>query len=306
MRCLLAAFLLVAAVAAPAAPALAANCTAADVTAFSVSAAGIGTYSAYGAAPAPAPFTVSITTSANCTNLLLALSALSGTFAPAAPTLAFTVGGGAPTTARPYDINVNRTTAGVTWTVAMAAGQVAPAGFYGTGGGSAVLVNLYTKRSGRMELPPIRSAPLDVTVTVLAACQLAAPTSSSIDLSAAIVNGTASPTVISTLSFPSASCTAPARIRLSGAALRPVGPVAPRAGFDAHIDWRAQAVFGTSTAVLATAGTTPAASLSPTRNRGSGAGTPGTVSLSVGLVPGNQIIAGSYAGTLTVAIDPSF
>lgn len=295
------AFLLVAAM-----PAVAANCDSSDIAAYSVTAASVGSYSTYGAAPPPAPFTVSITTRANCTNLLLGLTGLAGTFAPAAPGLAFTVTGGAPTVTSPLDININRTTATRTWTVSMAAGQIAPAGSYATSAGTTPLVNLYVKRSGRLQQPPIRSAPLDVSVNVLPACQLSAPVSGSVDLSAAILNGTANPGVVSTVVFPSATCTAPARIRLSGAALQPIASIAPRAGFDAFINWRAQAIFGTTTAVLATSGTAQGVALSPTRNQGSGAGTPGSVSVSVNLLSGNQIIAGSYAGTLTVAIDPSF
>lgn len=291
---------------ASATPALAANCDSSDVAAFSVSAASIGNYSTYGTAPAPAPFTVSITTRANCTNLMLALTGLAGTFAPAAPGLAFTVTGGAPTVATPDDINVNRTTATRTWTVSMVAGQTAPAGSYATSAGTTPLVNLHLKVRGRLQQPPIRSAPLDVSVNVLPSCQLSSPVTASVDLSAAIVNGTANPGVVSTIVFPSATCTAPARVRLSGAALQPVGSIPPRAGFDNFINWRAQATFGTTTAVLATTGATPGVALSPTRNQGSGAGTPGSMSLSVNLLSGNQIVAGSYSGTLTVAIDPSF
>lgn len=285
----------------------AANCTAADISAFSVSPAAIGAYTAFGAAPGPAPFTVSITTRANCTNLGLALSGLAGTFAPAAPSLAFTVTGGAPTTSFPLDVNVNRTTDTRTWTVSMGGGQVAPAGVYGTAGGTAgITVGLYTKHGNRLQQPPIRTAPLDVTVNVLGGCRLDPPTLASVDFSGAIVNGTASPNVVSSIVFPSATCTSPSRIRLSGAALQPIGAVTPRAGFDSLIDWRATASFGTATAVLTTGGTTPREGLSPTRNQGSGIGSTGSVALSINLVPGRQIVAGSYTGTLTVAIDPSF
>jgi hypothetical protein len=285
--------------------ALAANCVPSNITLFTVSSVTMGNYSPYSSAPLTATFTVTISTNANCTNLFFAVTAAGGTFAPTAPGLSYTLPGSPPTPGNELKVNVHNTTVTRTFTVQIAPGQLAPAGSHTTSNAPAIRANLYLRERGDLIQPPARSAPVYISVFVQPACQLPAPSLSTVDFTAALTTGLPNPAIVRSVVFTGASCLAPTRIRISGAALQPAAATPPRAGFDALINWQAQATFGLATAVLATTGTTPTQATSTTRNTSGSGSTSGNIQVNINLLPGTRPQAGSYSGTLTVTIDPT-
>lgn len=141
--------------------------------------------------------------------------------------------------------------------------------------------------------------------TVIAKCTMPPPSSSSLNFSSAISNGQPNEAMKQTVSFSNVQCTAPTKLRLTGAALQPTPAIGPRSGFDNFINFRAQGSFGSATSTLTTTQTSQSVDSSQ-KNVASGATTSGQIDVDVNLVNGQPIIAGSYSGTLTVSIDPSF
>jgi hypothetical protein len=98
------------------------------------------------------------------------------------------------------------------------------------------------------------------------------------------------------------SCTAPTIVRLSGDAMQ-LQPAGASPGFDSHIDYRASARFGAASALLDTSVAGQASSGTP--NTTSGATANGSITVDVNLLAGRPLLAGTYAGTLTVSVEPS-
>lgn len=288
-----------------ASPASAGNCVPSDISLFSVSPANMGSYSPYAPAPLTSTFTVTISTQANCTNLFIGVTAAGGNFAPTAPGLTYALIGTVPVPGSEIKVNVNRTTVTRTFSVRIAAGQLAPAGFHSSLGGTPIRVNLYLRQNGGLVIPPARSQALDVNVNVPPACMLPSPNLSTVDFTAALTSGIPNPAVVRSVTFTGASCLAPTRVRISGAALLPVTPLPPRPGFDSLINWQAQATFGLASATLVTAGPLPAQVTSTNRNATGSGSTSGNITVNVNLVPGGRPLSGNYSGVLTLTIDPA-
>ena len=163
-----------------------------------------------------------------------------------------------------------------------------------------VLVKVIDRAAGGWRI--VRYRPFTVAAAVGQACDLPAPSISSLDFSSAIKNGLANTTSL-TVTFSGVACSAPARIRLHGEPL--INPmIPPAANFDNFIDWRADATFGAARALLDTRQTNEVTSAA--RNVVSGATQAGVITVEVQLVAGRPVVAGHYSNVLTVSIDPAF
>lgn len=214
------------------------------------------------------------------------------------------VNGSSPGSANRINLTVPaNTTAVASMRIRIPGGQVVAAGNYLDN-----LVQLIVVALDNSANPvDVKSGPIfNPQATVISKCVMPAPSLSSLDLSPAITNGRPNEGVTRATSFFNVQCTAPTKLRLSGAALQPVVATPPRPGFDNFIDWQAQGTFGGATSLLTTAGATALQADSVQKNVATGATTNGQIDISVGMKNGQPIIAGSYAGTLTVSIDPSF
>ncbi len=290
----------------PACAALAANCVPSNITLFSATPAAFGAYSPYSPLAVTATFVVTIATNANCTNLYFGMTAASGTFAPTAPSLTYAILGNPPSPSNSDKVNVHNTTVTLAYTARIAAGQLASGGLHSSLSGTPIRLELYLKSSGNLIQPAARSIPLDASVLVLAGCSLPAPSVSNVDFTAALTTGIPNPAVVRTVTFSGASCIAPARIRLSGAALQPSAAMAQRPGFDTLIDWSAAASFGMASASLNTSGGSASTVTSASKNAGGIGPTSGNISVNINLQSNRRPQAGTYSGTLTVTIDPLF
>ena len=149
----------------------------------------------------------------------------------------------------------------------------------------------------------VGSRPFTVAGTVASVCQLPAPNVASLSFNSAISNGLPNPAVVLTAKFTNVSCTAPARIRLSGNRLEPTSPISPVANFDNFIHWQASATFGAASVLFDTR--TASQASSAVQNVASGATSSVTISVNINLLQGQRVIAGTYSNILTVTIDPS-
>ena len=104
------------------------------------------------------------------------------------------------------------------------------------------------------------------------------------------------------VAFDGVSCTAPTLVRLSGDAMQ-LHPAGASPGFDSHIHYRASARFSAASTVLDTS--VAGVASSGTANTASGATANGSITVDVNLLAGKPLLAGTYAGTLTVSIEPS-
>lgn len=202
-------------------------------------------------------------------------------------------------------VNINNLGSGqtrnVTVDVSTLAGQVVADGTYQD---LAMQAHVFNRNGTTLTL--IRTASFPVTQTVMKICRLNPPSTTAMNFTSAITNGRPNPASTQSSTFSSVQCTAPTIVRLSGAALQPLAPIAPRAGFDNTIGWRAVGTFGSATATLNATSTTTTTADSALRNVISGATTSGTINLTVNLLDSGQPIqAGSYSSVLTVTIDPT-
>jgi hypothetical protein len=103
-------------------------------------------------------------------------------------------------------------------------------------------------------LTPVRGGSFSFRVmgSVLASCTLPPPNVSSLDFTAAIVNGKPTPSVVQSIIFSNISCTAPARIRLSGNAMTRIRAVPTAVNLDDIIHWQARAEFDRTSVALDT------------------------------------------------------
>lgn len=182
------------------------------------------------------------------------------------------------------------------------AGQITGAGAYQDNLIQLLLVALdNSNQPSDFKLGPLFSP----QATVAAKCIMPPPSQSSLDLTSAITNGHPNEGVTRSTSFSNVACTAPSKLRLTGAALQPTTSAPSRSGFDNFIKFRAQGTFGNATSTLVT--TTSSQSVdSSQKNVASGATRDGQILIDVNLLKGQPILAGNYSGTLTVSIDPSF
>ena len=205
--------------------------------------------------------------------------------------------GGTPSSTAHIDIGAgNMGTATVQ--ISVPAGQVVPDGAYSDG---SLVAHVFDKADSTFTL--LKTAAMPVTGSVAKVCEFTAPTSPTLNFTSAIANGRPNPGYVQSLTFNGVSCTAPTIVRLSGNAMQPRQPAGASPGFDSQIHYRANARFNAASAVLDTSVASEASSA--TRNTTAGATGNGSISVDVNLLAGNPLLAGTYAATLTVAIDPS-
>jgi hypothetical protein len=149
----------------------------------------------------------------------------------------------------------------------------------------------------------LRSQTMPVTGSVAKVCQFTAPTNPTLNFTSAIANGLPNAGHVQSLTFNGVSCTAPTLVRLSGNAMQQLPPASAPPGLDNLIHYRASASFNAASAVLVTS--TASEATSGARNTTTGATVNGSISVDVNLLAGKPLLAGTYAATLTVAIDPS-
>ncbi|MCB1518987.1 MAG: hypothetical protein KDJ37_00255 [Hyphomicrobiaceae bacterium] len=186
--------------------------------------------------------------------------------------------------------------------VRIPAGQVVAAGDYIDGLVSMQVIGL--NNAGTNPIRLVKAVAFVPQATVVAKCIMPSPSTPNLNFSAAIANGRPNSGVVQTTTFSNVACTAPARLRLTGAALQPTSPIPARAGFDNFINYRADGSFGSAAATLSTTVAEHSVD-SAQKNTASGATSNGFISVGVNLISGNPIIAGSYTGILTVTIDPA-
>lgn len=203
---------------------------------------------------------------------------------PSGHTLDFTVSGGSGTRTVTLRVYV------------LAQGGWLAAGSYSDG----VLLKVLDRSSNHYDIVEYRT--FTVSSAVQQSCNLPPPSVASLNFTSAISNGLPNATTL-TVTFSGVACSAPARIRLSGEALKnaAIGPVA---NFDNFINWQATATFGAANVVLDTNPGSLAQATSAAQNVVSGPTLSATISLSVRLMAGQRIIAGHYSSILTVTIDP--
>lgn len=201
---------------------------------------------------------------------------------PSSHTLDFTASGGSGT----------RT---MTFTVYVAAqyGWLA-AGTYS----DSVLFKVLDRSGGNYNIVEYRN--FTIQSVVQQACNLPPPSLYNLDFTSAISNGVPNATTL-TVTFSGVACSAPARIRLSGAALKNPA-ITPVANFDNFIDWQADASFGAAHALLDTRSASQVTS--GAQNVSSGSTQSALITLRVKLLAGRRVIAGHYSNILTVTIDP--
>jgi hypothetical protein len=205
---------------------------------------------------------------------------------PANRTLDFTVSGGSGTRTMTFTVYIAPQTGWLT------------AGNYS----DSILFKVLDRKNNGYEIVEYRN--FTVQSTVQQSCNLPQPSISSLDFSSAISNGLPNTTTL-TVNFSGVSCSAPARIRLSGAALKNPA-IQPVANFDNFINWQADATFGAAQATLATTSPTLVSQVtSIQQNVLSGPTQSALITLKVKLLPGKRIIAGHYSNILTVTIDPA-
>jgi hypothetical protein len=205
-------------------------------------------------------------------------------------------GGGIPSSTAHIDIGAGNV-GSATVQVSVPAGQVVPDGAYGDTG---LAAHVFDKADSTFTL--LKAAAMPVTGSVAKVCQFTAPTSPTLNFTSAIANGQPNPGHVRSVTFDGVSCTSPTIVRLSGDAMQ-LQPAGTSPGFDSHIHYRASARFNAASAVLDTSVASEASAGTP--NTTSGATVNGSITVDVNLLAGNPLLAGTYAATLTVSIDPS-
>jgi hypothetical protein len=197
-------------------------------------------------------------------------------------TLDFTVSGGSGTRTLTFTVYI------------LAQGGWLTAGSYS----DSVLFKVLDRSNNQYVIADYR--PFTISSVVQQACDLPPPSQWNLDFTSAISNGLPNATTL-TVTFSGVACSAPARIRLSGDALKNPA-IAPVANFDNFIDWQSDATFGAAHVLLDTRTSHQVTSAS--QNVASGPTQSALITLHVKLLPGHRIIAGHYSNILTVTIDP--
>lgn len=288
-----------------AAPARAA-CLPSEIGSVTVSGATVASYNPFAAATWKT-VNVQVTASHPCTVELAFYSPVAPARMNGAETLTYDMraqggasllyGGGAPPSTVAIDIGAGNVGTAVVQ-LSIPARQVVSDGFYSD---AALMAHVFDRTGSVFTL--LKAAPAPVTATVAKVCEFGAPSSPTLNFSAAIANGLPDPGYVQSAQFTNVSCTAPSLVRLSGDALRLAGAPSAPSGLDNQIHFRAIAQLSAANAVLDTRVGTDAAS--PTRNVAVGTTINGSLGVDVNLVPGKPLLAGTYAATLTVSIDPN-
>jgi hypothetical protein len=206
-------------------------------------------------------------------------------------------GGGTPSSTAHVEIGAGNL-GSATIQIGVPAGQVVSDGFYSD---MSLQAQIFDKTGSIFTL--LEAASVTVTGSVAKVCQFTSPTSQTLNFSSAITNGLPNPGYVRSLTLDGVSCTAPTIVRLSGEAMQPLQPVSAPAGLDDRIHYRASASFNAASAVLDTRAASEASSA--TRNTGLGATVNGAIGVDVNLIAGKPLLAGAYAATLTISVDPS-
>jgi hypothetical protein len=202
-----------------------------------------------------------------------------------------------PPYGRTLDFNVQSSSH--SQTVTLTVYVAAEAGWMAAGNYSdSILMKVLDRKGNGYEI--VRYQNFTVASLVQNACVLPPPSIANLNFTNSIANGLPNGAAI-TVTFAGVSCSAPARIRLSGEALKNPA-IAPAAGFDNFINWEAKAIFGHANVVLNTSAASQATSSA--QNVGSGPTSNAVITLSVKLLAGNRVIAGHYSNVLTVTVDP--
>ncbi len=162
-----------------------------------------------------------------------------------------------------------------------------------------IYLKVFNRKGSQIDFAGYRD--FSVRSFVLGTCNLPPPDQPTLNFTSAFSGGLPNGMTLS-VTFSGVSCSAPARLRLSGEPLINPG-IAPAANFDNFIDWQADATFGAAHVVLDTRVTNQATSGS--RNVASGSTLAGVITLFVKLLAGHRVIAGHYSNVLTVTIDPA-
>lgn len=294
------------AAACPAGPAEAA-CLASEITGIGTTSTSLSPYNPF-ASSTPKLVTVSVSATRPCT-VELAFYSMSMPARMSGPELlAYDVqsaagatsllyNGGAPTNSAVIDIGAGNV-GSASVQISVPAGQVVSDGLYSD---IALSAHVFDRSGSAFTL--LRSAAMPVTASVAKACQFTTPSSPTLNFSAGITNGRPNPGYVQSLALSGVNCTAPTLVRLSGGALQLVQPVAAPPGLDNRIHYRASATFNAASAVLDTSVASEVSSTA--RNTGTGATINGSIGIDVTLLAGRPLLAGAYAATLTVSVDPS-
>jgi hypothetical protein len=205
-------------------------------------------------------------------------------------------GGGTPSSTAHIDIGAGNV-GSATVEISVPAGQVVADGLYSD---ADLVAHVFDKTGSTFTL--LRTAAMTVNGSVAKVCQFTTPTSPTLNFTSAIANGQPNPAHVQSVTFTGVSCTAPTLVRLSGDRMQ-LSPPGASSGFDSFINYRASASFNAASAVLNTNLASEASS--GTANTTTGATVDGSISVDVNLLAGQPLLAGSYAATLTLAIEPS-
>jgi hypothetical protein len=206
--------------------------------------------------------------------------------------------GGNPLTSQPIVIGGPGNPGTATVQISVPAGQVVADGPYSDAN---LMAQVFDKTSSTFTL--LRAQTMPVTGSVVKVCQFTQPTNPTLNFTSAIANGLPKADHVRTLALDGLSCTAPTMVRLSGNAMQPQQPMGNAPGFDSLIHYRASARFNAASAVLDTSVASEASSTG--RSTSTGATVNGSMSLDVNLLAGQPLMAGTYAATLVISIDPS-
>ena len=206
--------------------------------------------------------------------------------------------GGNPLTSQPIMIAGPGIPGTATVQISVPPGQVVADGAYND---TNLVAQVFDKTGSIFTL--LRAQTMPVSGTVAKVCQFTQPTTPTLNFTSAIANGLPKPDHVRSLTFDGLSCTAPTIVRLSGNAMQPQQPVGASPGFDSQIHYRASARFNAASTVLDTSEASEASSTM--RSTTMGATVNGSVSVEVNLLAGRPLVAGTYAATLTISVDPS-
>jgi hypothetical protein len=197
-----------------------------------------------------------------------------------------------------FSVTPHNNSATITFTVYV----TAQGGWLAAGGYSDnIYLKVFNRSGSQVSFADFRD--FSLTSQVQQACNLPPPSQQNLNFTSAISNGLPNTTIL-TVTFSGVACSAPARIRLSGDALKNPG-IHAVANFDNFINWRANATFGAANVGITTNATTTVQATSATQNVLSGPTTSATITVNVNLLAGHRIIAGHYSNILTVTIDPA-
>lgn len=145
---------------------------------------------------------------------------------------------------------------------------------------------------------------LTTTVAVNAICVLPTPDRSVIDFTPDIGARGIPTEVWRSVAFPGARCNAPARLSLTGDAMRHESQPGSPPGLDAFINYWAEASFGAALTTLVTDADEGEESATSGSQASDGSLTDDLI-LRVRLIAGQPLVAGNYSAMLTVSVDPT-